>query len=212
MSDAGSHDGCFLCAVAAGADDPLVVARDGRTVTMLNRYPYNTGHLMVAPTEHVPDLVAAGDDGAAALMVSARRAMRAVQLAMRPDGFNVGVNHGSAAGASVEHVHMHVVPRWNGDTNYMPVIGGTKVLPELLEETAARLRTAFASVELAQQADLRAAVRRGAGVSVLGGGVEVGHGELAEAGGWTAIGLALGLVLLARRARGGWASLGGGRR
>jgi ATP adenylyltransferase len=125
----------------------LVVASDGSTVTMLNRYPYNTGHLMVAPREHVPDLLAIGDLGAAALMVSARRAMRALQEAMRPDGFNLGINHGAAAGASIEHVHLHVVPRWGGDTNYMPVIGATKVLPELLEETAARLRTAFASLD-----------------------------------------------------------------
>ena len=146
MSDAGAAHGCFLCACAAGQDDQLVVARDATTVTMLNRYPYNTGHLMVAPLEHVPDLLAAGDDAAAGLMVAARRAMRALQDAMDPDGFNVGINHGSAAGASIEHVHLHVVPRWGGDTNYMPVIGRTKVLPELLGETAARLRTAFAAL------------------------------------------------------------------
>ena len=146
MSGAGAPGRCFLCAAAAGQDAELIVARDDRTVTMLNRYPYNAGHLMVAPTAHVPDLLAAGDEGAATLMVSARRAMRAVQLAMRPEGFNVGINHGSAAGASIEHVHLHVVPRWAGDTNYMPVIGATKVLPEMLAETAARLRTAFASL------------------------------------------------------------------
>ncbi|PZR78249.1 MAG: HIT family hydrolase [Candidatus Aeolococcus gillhamiae] len=146
VSDAGAAAGCFLCAAAAGQDDQLVVARDATTVTMLNRYPYNTGHLMVAPIDHVPDLLAAGDGGAAALMVAARRAMRALQDAMNPEGFNVGVNHGSAAGASIEHVHLHVVPRWGGDTNYMPVIGRIKVLPELLEATAARLRTAFAAL------------------------------------------------------------------
>jgi ATP adenylyltransferase len=145
---AGSQAGCFLClAASAGGDQELVVSGDDATVTMLNRYPYNTGHLMVAPRQHVPDLLAAGDAGAAALMVAARRAMRALQLAMSPDGFNVGVNHGEAAGASVEHVHLHVVPRWNGDTNYMPVIGDTKVLPELVEETAIRLRRAFAALD-----------------------------------------------------------------
>ncbi|MDQ6846731.1 MAG: HIT domain-containing protein [Candidatus Dormibacteraeota bacterium] len=146
MSDAGAAAGCFLCAAASGEDDKLVVAHDATTVTMLNRYPYNTGHVMVAPIAHVPDLLGAGDGGAAALMVAARRAMRALQAAMNPEGFNVGVNHGSAAGASIEHVHLHVVPRWGGDTNYMPVIGRTKVLPELLEETAARLRPAFAAL------------------------------------------------------------------
>jgi ATP adenylyltransferase len=82
-------------------------------------------------------------------MVGARRAMRALQAAMAPDGFNVGVNHGAAAGASVEHVHVHVVPRWAGDTNYMPVVGGTKVLPELLEETAVRVRAAFVGLDQA---------------------------------------------------------------
>jgi ATP adenylyltransferase len=147
VSDASAGGRCFLCAAFAGEKDQLVVARDGGTVTMLNRYPYNTGHLMVAPREHVRDLLAIGDAEAAALMVSARRAMRAVQRAMSPDGFNVGINHGAAAGASIEHVHLHVVPRWGGDTNFMPVIGATKVLPELLEETAIRLRTAFDSLD-----------------------------------------------------------------
>ncbi len=146
MSDAGPAHPCFLCAAAAADDDQLVVARDRATVTILNRYPYNTGHVLVAPVEHVPDLLVAGDERAAALMVSARLAMRALQLALSPDGFNVGLNHGGAAGASVEHVHVHVVPRWSGDTNYMPVVGGTKVLPELLEETARRLRAAFVSL------------------------------------------------------------------
>jgi ATP adenylyltransferase len=147
VSDASPRGGCFLCTAAAGEEDQLVVDRDGGTVTMLNRYPYNTGHLMVAPAEHVPDLLAIDDAGAAALMLSARRAMRAVERAMSPDGFNVGINHGTAAGASIEHVHLHVVPRWGGDTNYMPVIGATKVLPELLEQTATRLRAAFASLD-----------------------------------------------------------------
>jgi ATP adenylyltransferase len=147
VSDAGSKGGCFLCAAASGEDGELVVARDGATVTLLNRYPYNPGHVMVASAEHVSDLFAAGDEGAAALMVSARRAMRALEAALRPGGFNLGINHGSAGGASVDHLHLHVVPRWDGDTNYMPVVGATKVLPELLEETAARLRAAFSELE-----------------------------------------------------------------
>jgi len=147
VSDAGSRGGCFLCAAATGEADDLVVARDATTITLLNRFPYNTGHLMVAPAEHVRDLLAAGDEGSAALMVAGRRAMRALAVALAPDGFNVGVNQGPAAGASVEHVHLHVVPRWDGDTNYMPVLGGTKVLSELLEETAARLRRAFRRLE-----------------------------------------------------------------
>jgi ATP adenylyltransferase len=143
VSSAESGDACFLCAAVGGGGDDLVVARDATTITLLNLFPYNTGHLLVAPAAHIHDLLAAGDDGAAALMVAARRAMRALDLALAPDGFNVGVNQGVSAGASVEHVHLHVVPRWRGDTNYMPVIGGTKVLPELVEETASRMRAAF---------------------------------------------------------------------
>jgi ATP adenylyltransferase len=147
VSSAGSGDACFLCAAAGGGGDDLVVARDATTITLLNLFPYNTGHLLVAPAEHIHDLLAAGDDGAAALMVATRRAMRALDLALAPEGFNVGVNQGVSAGASVEHVHLHVVPRWRGDTNYMPVIGGTKVLPELLEETASRVRAAFDALD-----------------------------------------------------------------
>jgi ATP adenylyltransferase len=147
VSSAGSGDACFLCAAAGGGGDDLVVARDATTITLLNLFPYNTGHLLVAPAEHIHDLLAAGDDGAAAVMVAARRAMRALDLALAPEGFNVGVNQGVSAGASVEHVHLHVVPRWRGDTNYMPVIGGTKVLPELLEETASRVRAAFDALD-----------------------------------------------------------------
>jgi ATP adenylyltransferase len=147
VSDAGSNDRCFLCAAARGEDGELVVARDGATVTLLNRFPYNPGHVLVASAEHVSDLLAGGDEHAATLMVSARRAMRALEAALRPDGFNVGINHGSAGGASVDHLHLHVVPRWGGDTNYMPVVGATKVLPELLEETATRLRVAYKELE-----------------------------------------------------------------
>ncbi len=146
VTDAGSKDGCFLCAAAAGEETSLVVASDRQTVTLLNRYPYNTGHLMVAPHQHVGDLVAAGDELAAAMMVGARRAIQAVQTGLHPDGFNLGVNLGEAAGASVEHVHLHVVPRWSGDTNFMPVAGAVKVLPELLSDTAERLRAAFSAL------------------------------------------------------------------
>ncbi|HEY7927265.1 MAG: HIT family protein [Candidatus Dormibacteria bacterium] len=148
VTEAGSRaaGGCFFCAAVSGEDTELLVAQDAATVTLLNRFPYNPGHLMAAPRAHLPDLLAVGDDGAAALMVAARRAMRALQAAMRPDGFNLGVNQGDAAGASVEHVHLHVVPRWGGDTNFMPVVGVTKVLPESLEQSADRLRTAYAGL------------------------------------------------------------------
>ena len=147
VTSAGSGEGCFLCSAAAGVAEDLVVAGDATTITLLNRFPYNTGHVLVAPIAHVGDLFVAGDDVAAAMMIAARRAMRALELALAPDGFNVGLNQGASAGASVEHVHLHVVPRWGGDTNYMPVIGATKVLPELLEQTATSVRAAYKALE-----------------------------------------------------------------
>jgi ATP adenylyltransferase len=146
VTNAGAADGCFFCAAASGEDTQLLVAQDEATITVLNRFPYNPGHVMVAPRAHVPDMLAAGDDGAAAVMVAARRAMRALQTAVRPDGYNLGVNQGAVAGASIDHVHLHVVPRWGGDTNFMPVVGDTKVLPESLDQSAEKLREAFASL------------------------------------------------------------------
>lgn len=145
-ASSGSQRVCFLCAAVSGEADELVVAWDAQTLTVMNRFPYNPGHVMVAPRDHIPDLLAAGDETAAAMMVAARRAMRALLLALQPEGFNLGVNHGSAAGASIEHVHLHLVPRWGGDTNFMPVVAETKVLPESLEASAGRLREAFAGL------------------------------------------------------------------
>jgi ATP adenylyltransferase len=146
VTDAGSASRCFFCAAVSGENAELLVAQDAATVTLLNRFPYNPGHVMVAPLAHLPDLHAVGDDGAAALIVAARRAVAALQSAMRPGGFNIGVNLGDVAGASVEHVHLHVVPRWGGDTNFMPVVGTTKVLPESLEQSAEKLRAAYAQL------------------------------------------------------------------
>jgi ATP adenylyltransferase len=137
--------GCFLCAAAAeqSSEQSLVVDRDELTFTLLNRYPYSSGHLMVVPVRHAPDLVSLTYDEGAALFASTQRAIHALTEAMHPGGFNIGINQGSAAGASVEHVHQHVVPRWGGDTNFMPVLADVKVLPEHLDTTANNLREAF---------------------------------------------------------------------
>lgn len=141
---------CFLCRAATEDDDSsLTVERGPLTITLLNRFPYSSGHVMVAPRRHAPDIVALSEAEGSAVFAAAQRAVRAIGDAFHPDGFNLGVNHGKAAGASVEHVHLHVVPRWNGDTNFMPVLGDTKVLPEHLETTAQTLRAAFASLETA---------------------------------------------------------------
>ena len=110
----------------------------------MNLYPYNTGHLMVVPYHHTADL--AGLDAAVAneLFDLTRKSVAAITAAMAPHGFNIGMNLGSTAGAGIdEHMHMHIVPRWNGDANFMPIVGGTKLIPEALDQTYAKLRPQF---------------------------------------------------------------------
>jgi ATP adenylyltransferase len=140
-----ADEACFVCAAVneSASEGSLVVDRAKLTLTILNRFPYSSGHLMVAPLRHAPDLVALTPDEGAAVFAATQRAIRALTEAMHPGGFNLGVNQGSAAGASIEHFHQHVVPRWGGDTNFMPVIGDVKVLPEHLEATAVNVRAAF---------------------------------------------------------------------
>jgi ATP adenylyltransferase len=133
---AAPNSDCIFCAATAGPPDEenLVLLRTDRALVLLNLYPYNTGHLMVAPRSHGADL--------ARLLV--QDAVEALGREYRPDGFNVGMNLGRVAGAGVpDHLHVHVVPRWNGDTNFMPITAGTKVLPEALGETYRRLRSRF---------------------------------------------------------------------
>ena len=120
------------------------MAREGHAFALLNAYPYNPGHLMVAPYRHVGDF----EDLAGAEMADVdrllQRAVRAMREEMRPDGYNVGMNLGRVAGAGFPgHVHWHVVPRWNGDTNFMPVVGHTRVLPESLDDTYRKLKPRF---------------------------------------------------------------------
>lgn len=137
-------DGCFLCAAARGdGDQSLVVDRGELAFILMNRYPYTSGHLMAVPIRHTPGMLELTAEEGAAIFAATQRAIRVLTDAMHPDGFNIGINQGSAAGASTEHVHVHVVPRWAGDTNFMPVLGDVKVLPQDLETTAANLREAF---------------------------------------------------------------------
>lgn len=134
--------GCFLCDAAASADDAasLVVAREPAAFVVLNRYPYNSGHVMVVPTRHVGDLELLSAEERMALMDLLIRTLAALKIEMTPDGCNVGINIGRAAGAGApDHLHVHAVPRWSGDTNFMPVFGETMVLPEGLESTRGRL-------------------------------------------------------------------------
>jgi ATP adenylyltransferase len=139
-------EGCFICAAdGSGADDVLVVERAKLTLTLMNRFPYSSGSVLVAPRRHAADLRGLTPEECLALMAATQRALDAIARVMQPGGFNVGFNLGAAAGASVDHLHLHVVPRWASDTNFMPVLADVKVLPEHLEVSAARLREALGS-------------------------------------------------------------------
>lgn len=122
----------------------LVIVRARHCYALLNNYPYNGGHLMVVPYRQVPSLEDLTDEEMLEVMQVGRRCMAALRKTMKPDGFNVGFNLGRVAGAGiVEHLHMHIVPRWLGDTNFMPVLAETAVLPQALREVAAQLRKAL---------------------------------------------------------------------
>jgi ATP adenylyltransferase len=132
-------DGCPFCSIPSMSDeDGLIVHRGALAYAVLNLYPYNPGHLMIVPYRHVADLTDVAVDESAEISALTADAMRAVRAASGPHGFNVGVNQGTVGGAGIaEHLHQHVVPRWGGDTNFMPVVGHTKVLPQLLRDTRA---------------------------------------------------------------------------
>jgi ATP adenylyltransferase len=132
--------GCFLCTMfhaAPDADREHLLLKRGETCAMLmNRYPYNNGHLMVAPYRHVEKLQQMDPRERSEMMDLVALGMDTLTETMSPDGFNVGINLGEAAGAGLkDHIHVHIVPRWSGDTNFMPVLGDTKVLPQSLDET-----------------------------------------------------------------------------
>ena len=145
----GASDGakrCIFCdaAVPGGRDAELVLVRGRFAYVILNRYPYNNGHLMVVINRHVASLQAATHDELAEVMRLTRHAEIALSDGYQPHGINVGINLGRPAGAGVvDHLHVHLVPRWNGDTNFMTVVGDTRVLPEDLAQSAARLRPIF---------------------------------------------------------------------
>jgi ATP adenylyltransferase len=138
--------GCIFCDKPLQEDEraALVLDRNERAFALLNAYPYNPGHLMVAPLRHVAEFDELDPGELAAVDALLQRSIRALKAEMDPHGFNVGMNLGRVAGAGIPgHLHWHLVPRWNGDTNFMPVVGETRVLPQLLEETYDRLRPRF---------------------------------------------------------------------
>ncbi|MBA3948468.1 MAG: HIT domain-containing protein [Acidobacteria bacterium] len=140
------HGGCVFCTALERpeGDDALIVFRGTHTFVILNLFPYNNGHLMVVPNRHIGKLALASDDELGELMRLTRTAEQALTEAYAPHGLNMGLNLGKPAGAGVlDHLHMHVVPRWDGDTNFMSVVGQTRVLPEEIPVTAERLRPIF---------------------------------------------------------------------
>jgi ATP adenylyltransferase len=138
-------DACVFCAAVTGADEALVVFRGSLSVVLLNRFPYNNGHLLIVPVRHVATLSALTSAELHEIARLTQRAEVALTDAYGASGLNVGLNLGKAAGAGLpDHLHLHVVPRWAGDTNFMPVVGETRVLAEELPATAARLRPVFA--------------------------------------------------------------------
>lgn len=144
--DDAPDEGCVLCARGhdAPATENLVLFRGATCYVMLNLYPYNTGHLLLTPYAHTADLPGLDGPAAAELFDLSRRCVAILQSELQPHGFNLGMNLGRTAGAGIdEHLHMHVVPRWTGDSNFMPIVGGTKLLPETLDQTYARLRPHF---------------------------------------------------------------------
>jgi len=141
-----SDGGCVFCALLDGtSDEERVLVRDEHAFVTLAKFPYNPGHLLVLPTRHVGDVEALSAEENAAIAALTQRGVRALREASAPHGFNVGLNLGHVAGAGIpEHLHWHVVPRWGGDTNFMPVIGGARVLPELIQESYEKLAPYFA--------------------------------------------------------------------
>jgi ATP adenylyltransferase len=145
-ADTPHSDACILC--VRGSEEPaadnLVLFRGTSCYVLMNLYPYNTGHLMIVPYGHTANLAGLNAAVANELFDLTRQSVAALTTALGPHGFNIGMNLGRTAGAGIdEHLHMHVVPRWNGDANFMPIIGGTKLIPEALDQTYAKLRPIF---------------------------------------------------------------------
>src|SRR6187549_2490096 len=145
ITGANPTTGCVFCQAAADPQAESLVVFRGRTCfVILNLFPYNNGHLMVIPNRHIASLTSATDEELHELIALTRTCEAALTETYAPHGMNMGINLGKPAGAGIlDHVHMHVVPRWNGDTNFMTVVGRTRVLPEELPDTASRLRPIF---------------------------------------------------------------------
>jgi ATP adenylyltransferase len=145
LSDQKDEECIFCPGKSRDRDEERLILYVGpRTMALMNRFPYNNGHLLVAPVRHVPSLEELTEEEVSDLLWGVRRAVRILKTVMNPDGFNVGLNLGRQAGAGMEeHMHFHIVPRWAGDTNFMTVLGDVRVVPEHIQETYKKLRPLF---------------------------------------------------------------------
>jgi ATP adenylyltransferase len=135
--------GCVFCSAARDTkdDEHFIVMRGKLAFVIMNLFPYNSGHVLIVPFRHVPHLLDLREDETAELTGLARKMMAAMQEVIHPDGFNMGCNIGRSAGAGIDqHIHIHLVPRWNGDTNFMPVLSDTKLVSEDMKDTLLKLR------------------------------------------------------------------------
>jgi ATP adenylyltransferase len=143
-------DGCVFCELpeADTAQETHIMVRSDHSYVLLNKAPYTPGHVLVIPHSHAGSLIELKTESIHDVFFLTKQTMAAIKNALRPDGFNIGMNIGKAGGASIEdHVHLHVVPRWHGDTTFMPITANTKIIAEALDETYERLRTAFTQLD-----------------------------------------------------------------
>jgi len=142
----GKEEGCFICKAVSQkpSSKNLVLKKFNRVLIIMNRFPYNTGHLMIAPIAHKGDIETLTEEEKEELMEALVESVKVLKKTMKPEGFNVGINLGRIAGAGLDqHLHIHIVPRWGGDTNYMPVLSETKVIPQHIKATYRLLKQAF---------------------------------------------------------------------
>lgn len=143
------HDGCIFCDFPKENRDKerLILYRGEKAFVIMNNYPYNPGHVMIAPYRHIGNLEDLSDEELLEIMKLAQLMVKAIKKAMKPEGFNMGFNIGRVAGAGIEgHIHMHIVPRWNGDTNFMPVLANTKVIPQAIKDSYGELKKALKEI------------------------------------------------------------------
>ncbi len=148
--EAPKYEGCIFCDFPKENRDEerLIVYRGERCFVILNNYPYNPGHVMVAPYRHFKEIEEMSEEEGAEMLELTKKAVKVIKKVMKPDGFNIGINIGKVAGAGIEqHLHIHIVPRWEGDTSFIPVLADVKIIPEAVAETYKKLKRGFEELE-----------------------------------------------------------------